>query len=519
MSPYLEENLMPQVLIIDDEPGIRKLLSMILRRKGYSVETAADGEEGLRKFGQDPADLIITDIIMPDMDGLQVIQTLRRERPGVNIISISGGGRLAAEKYLDLAKKLGVCHAFEKPIDRDVLLSAVSKLLQPADETSAPASIARSSGEQIKAQVADLAAIDNLVPMVETLPHFFWVLNRNRQVVLANRLSVDRLGMDKLKSLYGLRPGEALNCHNAALSPFGCGTAPACKTCGALKAIVSAQQGQPDTQECRIRREVDGNALDLRVWTRPLALGDTDCIVFQAHDISNEKRREALERTFFHDLLNVAGGLKNGLGMLSELSPEEQAELLPMLVTSGKGLVDEIEAQKDLLAIEAGTYDAKPIPFRTSEILQAAYDLYRHHPVAAGRHLRVENAIPETVLTSDRRLMARVLGNMVKNALEACAEGDRVTMGCMARGDGVAFWVHNPQFMPEEVQMQVFQRSYSTKGRGRGLGTFGMRLLTERYLQGEIGFTSSATSGTTFTACYPLAIESIETAQAPAASL
>jgi sensor histidine kinase regulating citrate/malate metabolism len=100
---------------------------------------------------------------------------------------------------------------------------------------------------------------------------------------------------------------------------------------------------------------------------------------------------------------------------------------------------------------------------------------------------------------------------MVKNALEACEEGERVTMGCRTDGDGdaVAFWVHNPQYMPEAVRQQVFQRSYSTKGRGRGLGTFGMRLLTERYLQGRVGFTSTAASGTTFTARYPVTIDTL----------
>jgi signal transduction histidine kinase len=343
-------------------------------------------------------------------------------------------------------------------------------------------------------------------------------MDRNRQVVLANGSSIDRLGLDKKVALYGRRPGEALDCQNAALSPHGCGTAPGCATCGALKAIASAQKGIPDMQECRICQQADGNALDLRVWTHPLTMGVDDGIadsvaggiVFQAYDISNEKRREALERTFFHDILNVAGGLKNGLGMLGELEPEEQAEVLPMLVTSCQGLVDEIEAQKDLLAIEAGSYDAKPTAFRAGEVLQAVEEVYRHHSVAAGRHLYLENTGPEIVVTSDRRLLKRVLGNMVKNALEACAEGERVTLGCKPHGDGVAFWVHNPQHMPKEVRLQVFQRSFSTKGYGRGLGTFGMRLLTERYLNGKIAFTSTAESGTTFTAWYPLTLASAD---------
>ena len=71
---------MSQVLIIDDEPGIRKLLRLILENQGYSVVTAADGREGLRIFLQDPPELVISDIIMPDMDGIEVIRTFKIPR-------------------------------------------------------------------------------------------------------------------------------------------------------------------------------------------------------------------------------------------------------------------------------------------------------------------------------------------------------------------------------------------------------------------------------------------------------
>jgi CheY-like chemotaxis protein/signal transduction histidine kinase len=506
----MEGKAMSQVLIIDDEAGIRDLLRLILERKGYSVETATDGRVGLQKFRQQPAELVISDIIMPNVDGLELIRSLKRESPAVKIISISGGGKVGAGNYLDLATKLGASYAFEKPIDREALLNAVEELLVPATESTTSASTTRSTDQQIEAQSSALAARENLTQLMETVPHFFWILDHNRQVVLANSVSLKVLGLTKMEMLHGLRPGEAVGCRNAAQSPHGCGTATGCATCGALKAIASAQEGAADNQECRILQQTGGDALDLRVWTHPLSLGDGSCIVFQAQDIAHEKRREALERTFFHDLLNVAGGLRNGLGMLGDMDTEEQAEVLPMLATASQALLDEIEAQKDLLGIESGTYDATLASFQSLAVLQSVVECYRHHPVAKGRHLVVEKDSSELALTSDRRLMTRVLGNMVKNALEACADGDEVTLGCRAEGDGVVFWVHNPQHMPEAVQLQIFQRSYSTKGRGRGLGTFGMRLLTERYLQGSVAFTSTAASGTTFTAHYPLVIDSID---------
>jgi sensor histidine kinase regulating citrate/malate metabolism len=92
---------------------------------------------------------------------------------------------------------------------------------------------------------------------------------------------------------------------------------------------------------------------------------------------------------------------------------------------------------------------------------------------------------------------------MLKNAIEATSLGGTITVGVVDSGDEIEFWMNNPGEMPRQVQLQVFQRSFSTKGRGRGLGTYSMRLLTERYLGGRVTFSSSAIEGVTFRAVYP----------------
>jgi sensor histidine kinase regulating citrate/malate metabolism len=92
---------------------------------------------------------------------------------------------------------------------------------------------------------------------------------------------------------------------------------------------------------------------------------------------------------------------------------------------------------------------------------------------------------------------------MVKNALESSPENAVVTLGANASEKGTEFWVHNESAMPREVQLQVFQRSFSTKGEGRGLGTYSIKLLTERYLNGKVTFTSSMDDGTTFRVLIP----------------
>ncbi len=131
---------MARILIIDDESQIRSMLRLMLERVGYEVIEAADGMEGIRQYRDNPADLIITDLIMPNKDGIGMIIELKKEFPQVKIIAMSGGGVNRPEGYLDGAKKLGAARTLTKPIDRDEMLNAVKETLK-ADTASAEPSI------------------------------------------------------------------------------------------------------------------------------------------------------------------------------------------------------------------------------------------------------------------------------------------------------------------------------------------------------------------------------------------
>jgi len=120
---------MARVLVIDDEEQVRIVFRGILERAGYEVEVAADGEEGIMVQRENPADIIITDIVMPGKEGLKTIMEMRRKFPGVQIIAISGGGQIPAEEYLDLATRFGAACALMKPISAQDLIAAVTNIL------------------------------------------------------------------------------------------------------------------------------------------------------------------------------------------------------------------------------------------------------------------------------------------------------------------------------------------------------------------------------------------------------
>jgi K+-sensing histidine kinase KdpD len=354
---------------------------------------------------------------------------------------------------------------------------------------------------------------------VELLPFGVLVLNQQRQIVFANQAVAQMLARGHAQELIGQRVGEVCRCVHASETAGGCGTTDACTTCGAALAIQAAQGGKASRQECRIASTEPGGDLDLRVWARPFAMSGEDLTFFTLIDISSEKRREALERIFFHDVLNTAGGLKGIVSLNADASSEERDEFSGDLVQLTTRLVDEIVTQRDLLAMEKGALRVAPEPTTSAAVLESVAAAYREHEVAEGRTLHVADDAQHVALVCDQALLGRVLGNMVKNALEASPVGGTVTVGCRVGTAGVCFSVHNPSVMPRTVQLQIFERSFSTKGTGRGLGTYSMKLLSERYLGGRVWFSSTKGEGTTFYAEYPLEAPQTVEADQPSAQV
>lgn len=120
---------MARILVVDDEPEVLLLLSDILESVGYEVVRATNGEEGLRQYQKGNVDLIVTDIIMPDKEGLESIMDYKQLNPEVKIIAISGGARIGPHTYLKMAEKFGARRVFSKPFRNKDLLDAVEELL------------------------------------------------------------------------------------------------------------------------------------------------------------------------------------------------------------------------------------------------------------------------------------------------------------------------------------------------------------------------------------------------------
>jgi len=119
---------MATILVIDDDQEVRDFLVAVLERAGHEVSTAGNGRDGVALFREQPVQVVITDIIMPEKDGIETILDLRREHPDLKVIAISGGGRTTPENYLHSARLLGADRAMRKPFKNEEILRAIEEL-------------------------------------------------------------------------------------------------------------------------------------------------------------------------------------------------------------------------------------------------------------------------------------------------------------------------------------------------------------------------------------------------------
>jgi CheY-like chemotaxis protein len=124
-------NLMPpcSILVVDDEPGIRELLCLMLEAAGHNVVAAEDGIQAPKVLAAQPIQVVITDLLMPERDGLEFIAEIRKKFPGVKIIAMSGGGHIARDSYLRIAKNFGAHVLLEKPFSQSGVLAAIESVM------------------------------------------------------------------------------------------------------------------------------------------------------------------------------------------------------------------------------------------------------------------------------------------------------------------------------------------------------------------------------------------------------
>jgi signal transduction histidine kinase len=257
---------------------------------------------------------------------------------------------------------------------------------------------------------------------------------------------------------------------------------------------------------CRLRRRTERGEqpLELDVWCAPIEVAGQRFVLLSALDASDRIHREYLERSVIGQVAALASEIDFLATNLARAGVADRKEAMAVIAAAAKRLTTLAHAHEELTAAERGELSPAILQVSSLAILRSAVEDIASHPAALLRSVQIDPASDDAAFTTDPALVGKVLAHMLSNALEASPERASVTAGCLRSAGGLEFWVHNDGEMSRAVQLQLFQRSFSTKGPGRGFGTYLMRMLTERYLRGTVSFRSTQSEGTTFLARFPV---------------
>ena len=526
------------LLLADDEEGIRKVLGIALADAGYDVQTAENGMEALQRFRETRPSIVLTDIKMPGMDGIELLRQIKAERPETEVIMITGHGDmdLAIESL-----KLEATDFVTKPINDDVLAIALKRAQERIAMRRQLREYTDNLKKLVRKQAARLVEVERLAAVGQALegissafrgmagdiegglhffnemPCFVSVHDRDLTVVSANSLYEERLG-----DLGGRRSWEIYADRHER--PFTC---PVART-------IESGQGQRSQETIAYR---DGSRYLVMVHTVPIRTGrgELELVLEFAVDISEVARlREELRSTqdrlaalglmvssVSHGVKGILTGLDAGVYLArSGLRQQDPSRAEEGLATVGQMVERLRQVVLDVL------YFAKerPLSWRRVEVLgvidrliEAAAPKIRQHAI----EIVTEYDGSPGEIEADEAVLTTALYNIIENAVDACAEDrrrpvHRITLRVTGQDDCVVIEIADDGVgMSPVIKEKIFDMFYSSKGHsGTGLGLFIARQVIYQH-GGAIRVDSTAGVGSCFRIQLPRALPRAEKERRP----
>ncbi|HNX05106.1 MAG TPA: HAMP domain-containing sensor histidine kinase [Opitutales bacterium] len=338
---------------------------------------------------------------------------------------------------------------------------------------------------------------DIVAEFVGLTPAFCLIVDKSRRILYANQSYLNYLGIADLKSILNVRFGESIGCEHSRTA--GCGHSPHCQFCQMYRLVSDAKDNEKSVMELTLTNPY-GKSSIARVWSRTKTINGQLLIYLVLHDISDERRRDTLNRMFYHDILNAIGGVSGLLELIDLDDPdmENNKSLLGLARICNDYLTDDVVFSRALMQAEKGELALNLVPLGVNFVLNKACGFFTTYQMQGRSNLIVERLDSDRNIITDKSLIVRVLINLIKNAIEADGKGAEVRVKAELFGDKVVFSVFNKAVMSDEAKENIFIRSFTTKGKGHGVGTYSVKLFTEEYLKGRVWFTSREGEGTAF---------------------
>jgi len=358
----------------------------------------------------------------------------------------------------------------------------------------------RYPSEKVMVQAEKIIGSKYFTSLLEDIPLMMVIINSARQIVYANQIMIKNSGAMGNDALIGLRPGECVGCVNAVSCEYGCGSAEFCKVCGLANAILSCEEGMNGENECTISLP-GGKTLLFFVRTRAFVFEGESFVFCTMQDISDRKSHELLEKIFLHDIQNSAAVL---LSLHEVIDIIDEDELKSLLNNVSANLNEDIQSYRMFLEAEKGRLMVKPQSILLDDTIRAIIKELAN--IKSFRDSIIQYNNSGIRLTTDVSLLRRVITNLLKNALEASGHKEQIYISASKLSDNIKIEVKSFPLINDEIKLRLFQKTVTSKGKGRGWGTYSVKLLVESYLNGSVSFISDEIHRTIFSVVLPIQI-------------
>ena len=483
-----------RVLVVDDELDIREASERILSRIGFQLSTAARGDEALQIFEQARPDIVLLDLKMPGLDGMEVLQRLRELDPSILVIIITG---YATVETAIEAMKQGAYDFIPKPFEPDQLRIVVNRA---ADRIRLTRETQKLELEKTRTLFDLDTEKSRLRTIIESLPDGLLVTNTGGQVVLINPSCRQMLKLDR-DTASGRPLQEYLS--DEAL----------CRLVMEISKGKHVDYGDIPEQEFAL---ADGTYL--RAVAQPVLGERRECLgaIVTFLDITSLKVLDRLKSEFVakvsHELRSPLSTIHEQLAMvIGELvDTEPQQHMLTRAKEKTQALITLIGDLLDLSRIEEGLICREPKPVRLDELLKSIVDFLSARASAKNQSLTLAVSardLPE--LLADPVALESIFGNLISNALTYTPEGGRIRVELDQAGINLRVKVADNGFGIAEKHLdKIFDRFYRVKDEktryitGTGLGLPIVKGLVDS-LGGIIQVASNPGEGSTFTVLLP----------------
>ncbi len=478
-----------KILLVDDEEGIRKVFGIILRDMGYEVLIAENGREALDIFPVEQPPIVVMDIKMPGMDGIQVLRRLKHENPECEVIIITGHGdmELAIQSLQYEATDF-----ITKPIDERLLARALRKAherilirRQLRSYTENLEDLVQRKTEKLAhaATLASAGDTETYRHLFEELPGYVTVVAPDFSIKAANRL---------FRKDFGYDPGGdgVVRCHELLK-----GSDEPCLDCLVEQTF---EDGRSHQREMKLTAR-NGARLDLFAWTSPLPPSETDLdgVMLMAMDISQVvdlKDRLAslglMIGSVSHGIKGLLTGLDGGLYMIDSGVSREDTGRINEGVATVRVMADRIRSMILDILYYAKERTLEKAPALVGDFMEAVAAVVAPKAGKLGIDFRreAEPALGERSVEIDADQLSTALVNILENAFEACQadaakETHEVSFRAEAADGAVVFQIADDGIgMSEETRSHIFTLFYSSKGsHGTGIGLFVARKIVQQH--------------------------------------